>query len=139
MTIQWIGVVAAATTFLGIWFGHVAVRKIEFVAPNIWLPALIAVLAGLTLEILALASQDNHLSVFLGIFGVTLLWDGFEFWRQQKRVEKGHAPANPNNPRHVHILKESRSATTLDLLNRDPLGRPVDAEEAIQLMAEIGS
>ena len=44
-----------------------------------------------------------------GILGVTLLWDSFEFWRQQKRVIKGHAPANPDNPRHARILAENPS------------------------------
>jgi len=139
MAIQWVGLVAAAATFFGIWFGHVVVRKIEFKVPNIWLPSLVAVMAGLILEVLALSSEDNHLSVFLGIFGVTLLWDGFEFWRQQKRIEKGHAPANPDNSRHVRILAKYTSATTIDLLNRDPIGCPVNTKEAIQLVTEIKS
>jgi hypothetical protein len=134
MSVQWIGLVSAAATFLGVWLGHVAVRKIEFLAPNIWLPALAAVLLGLASEVLALASHDDTLSVFLGIVGVTLLWDGFEFWRQQKRVEKGHAPANPANPRHARILQESPAATTLNLLDRHPVGRRVHADEAIRLI-----
>jgi hypothetical protein len=134
MSVQWIGLVSAAATFLGVWLGHVAVRKIEFTAPNIWMPALIAVLIGLASEVLALASQDDTFSVFLGIMGVTLLWDGFEFWRQQRRVEKGHAPANPANARHARILQESPAATTLNLLDRDPVGRRVHADEAIRLI-----
>jgi hypothetical protein len=67
---------------------------------------------------------------------VTLLWDSFEFWRQQNRIIKGHAPANPDNPRHIRILEESQAATTLDLLNRNPIGCPVNPEEAIRLVTE---
>jgi hypothetical protein len=74
------------------------------------------------------------LQTALGIFGITLLWDALEFTRQQKRIIKGHAPANPNNPRHAKILAEYKSATTHDLLNRDPIGRVVSADEAIQLI-----
>lgn len=136
MQFQWTGIIAACGTFLGIWLGHVAVRKIEFIAPNIWLPSLVAVLCGLSLEVFALASQQDDLSAFLGILGVTLLWDGFEFWRQQRRVIKGWAPANPANPRHARILAQYPAATTLNLLDRDPVGRPVSPDEAIRLVTE---
>lgn len=133
MNNHWIGLVTAVTTFVGIWFGHVAVRKIEYIAPNIWFPSLVAALAGLLMEGFSLASSDLNLSAALGILGVTLLWDSFEFWRQEKRVKVGHAPANPDNPRHALILVESTSATTLDLLDRDPVGYPLNPDEAIRL------
>lgn len=136
MTLQWIGLISGAATFTGVWLGHVLVRKVEFVAPKIWLPISIAVVTGLALEALSLASQDDMLSVFLGILGITLLWDGFEFWRQERRVIKGHAPANPQNPRHVRILASHPSATTVDLLDRYPVGHRVTAEEAIRLILE---
>jgi hypothetical protein len=136
MHLQWIGLVAAASTFFGVWFGHIAVRKIEFKIEKIWIPIVITLFVGLSMEIWSLITDQLLLSTATGILGVTLLWDSFEFWRQQKRVIKGHAPANPNNPRHAHILKEYPSATTLDLLNRDPVGRTVSAEEAIQLVSK---
>ena len=56
------------------------------------------------------------------ILGVTLLWDALEFFRQQKRIKHGHAPANPNNPRHAKILAEYPDATTIDWLDRNPRG-----------------
>ena len=136
MQLQWIGLVAAASTFFGVWFGHVAVRKIEFKAEKLWIPIVATLALGLSFEIWSLATDRLLLSAATGILGVTLLWDSFEFWRQQKRITKGHAPANPDNPRHTRILTENPSATTLDLLNRDPFGRPVSAEEAIQLVTE---
>ena len=57
-----------------------------------------------------------------GILGVTLLWDSFEFYRQQKRIKHGHAPANPKNPRHSKILAEYPGATIVDWLDRNPRG-----------------
>ena len=139
MSIQWIGIITAITTFTGVWIGHVAVRKIEYVTSNLWLPSLVAILAGLILEFLSLISKHHMLSASLGIFAVTLLWDGIEFWRQQRRVWKGHAPANPSNPRHLRILSESSLATTFDLLDRDPVGYPVNQEDAIDLVKGIES
>jgi hypothetical protein len=130
-----LGLVAAAATFFSVWLGHVAVRKIEFASPTIWLPTLFTVLLGLGMLAFSLFTSSLFLSTVLGILGITLLWDSIEFTRQQRRVRKGHAPANPHNPRHARMLAEPGShATMLDLLKRDPIGRPVTAEEAIQLL-----
>jgi hypothetical protein len=134
MQLQWIGLVAAACTFFGVWFGHVAVRKIEFKTKKLWIPIVATLAFGLSVEVWSLVADQLYLSTATGILGVTLMWDSFEFWRQQKRIVKGHAPANPHNPRHARILKEYPTATTLDLLNRDPVGRTVSNEEAIQLV-----
>jgi hypothetical protein len=131
---NWIGLVAALTAFLSIWAGHVAVRKIEAISTTIWIPTTIFVTLGLIMEFLSLTTVNLLLSTIFGIFGITLLWDALEFTRQQKRIIKGHAPANPNNPRHAKILAKYKSATTHDLLNRDPIGRIVSADEAIQLI-----
>ncbi len=131
---NWIGLVAALTAFFSIWAGHVAVRKIEFVSPTIWLPTLIFISLGLITEYYSLITAHLPLQTALGIIGITLLWDALEFTRQQKRIVKGHAPANPNNPRHAKILAEHKTATTLDLLKRDPVGHVVSADEAIQII-----
>ena len=130
------GLAAALATFLGIWWGHVTVRVLEARLADIRPVMVIAVLLGLGMWTGALLTDWMPLSAALGIFGVTLLWDGYEFYRQEKRVKLGHAPANPRNPRHARILAKYPSATTLDLLNRVPLGRTVDAEEAVRLVAE---
>lgn len=115
-----LGLTAAATAFLAIWIGHVAVRKIEAAAPMIWIPTVVAIALGLITEYYSLVTDNLNLKTALGIIGVTLLWDALEFTRQQKRIRKGHAPANPNNPRHAKILAEYSSATTKDLLKHKP-------------------
>lgn len=121
MTLNYLGLIAAITAFLSIWGGHVAVRKIEFASPTIWLPTIICITLGIVLEYFSLITVNRPLSTVFGIVGITVLFDAFELTRQQKRIRKGHAPANPNNPRHAAILAEPNShATTLDLLKHEP-------------------
>ena len=129
MNLSWMGMIAAAATFLGIWVGHVSVRKIEFVSPTVWLPSLVALSLGLILEAAAILTESITLSIVFGIIGFTLLWDALEFWRQHRRVEKGHAPANPTNPRHARMLGAGCPATTIDWLARNPIGRQLSPEE----------
>jgi len=135
MEINTLGLVAAVTAFLTIWIGHIAVRKVEAESLNIKMPMSIAIALGLVAEFGALSTANRPLSTALGILGITLLWDAFEIYRQQNRIKHGHAPANPNNPRHVKILAEYPTATTLDLLKRDPVGRRVCHEEAPNLIS----
>ena len=127
MEINILGFIAALTAFFSIWFGHVAVRKIEFLSPTIWMPSVMFAAVGLLTEYLSLITNNQLLSTALGILGITLLFDTLEFTRQQRRIIKGHAPANPNNSRHARILAEHPSATTLDLLKREPAGRLIKA------------
>ena len=129
MALNWIGLIAAGATFLGVWFGHVSVRKVEYLSPSIWIPSGAALLFGLLFELAALRSENINLSTALGIFGITLLWDALEFWRQHQRVRKGHAPANPDNPRHARLLRSSQLPTTFDWLDRNPTGRQLTIEE----------
>lgn len=120
-----VGIAAALAALAGIWFGHVAVRWIEFRTANLKLAAFLVVLLGLFLEIASLGAPTRWLSAGLGILGVTFLWDAVELFRQEKRVKRGHAPANPLNPRHQRILAEHPAATTEDPYKQ--LGR--DKEE----------
>jgi hypothetical protein len=134
MEINLIGLIAALAAFLGIWLGHVSVRVIERNAKTLWPPIIIAVFLGLALEWVSLSTLNLQLSTAFGILGITILWDALEFTRQHRRVIKGHAPANPSNPRHARILAKHPSATTLDLLKRDPIGRQVNPDEAVQMV-----
>jgi uncharacterized membrane protein YbhN (UPF0104 family) len=132
-----IGVIAAFAAFLSVWFGHVAVRKIEFVSPTIWIPTTIFAALGIFVEFLSLSLVNRQLSVTFGILGITLLFDALELTRQKKRVKKGHAPANPNNPRHARILAEHPTATTQDLLKREPVAYGTPADEISQLSSNL--
>ena len=92
------------------WLGHVAVRKIEYISEKLWIPIVITLIIGLCVEVWSLLTDLLLLSTATGILGVTLLWDSFEFWRQQKRIIKGHAPANPDKIAAFHVMPTARQA-----------------------------
>ena len=129
MQINLVGLISGLTAFLSIWWGHIAVRAIEAKVEKLWPPMLGAILLGITAEMIALRTENISLSAVFGIAGMTLLWDAFEFYRQEKRVKNGHAPANPDNPRHARILANHPAATVLDWLDRDPRGRAYTIDE----------
>lgn len=129
MEINFIGFASALATFLGVWLGHISVRKIERETVYLWIPALIALGLGAGFEIASFLISNLSLSAMCGVLGVTLLWDSFEFYRQQKRIKHGHAPANPKNPRHAKILAEYPNAATFDWLDRDPRGGAYSSAE----------
>jgi hypothetical protein len=135
MGLNLIGLAAGMALFYGVWIGHVLVRKLEYKSASLIFPSVCFALIGISLVIGSFLAGSQPISAILGILGMTALWDSFEFFRQEKRVIKGHAPANPSNARHARILEQYSLATPLDLLNRDPIGRPVNAEEAIKLIA----
>ena len=119
MAIEYAGLAAAAATFSGVWFGHVAVRRIEFAAPSLGMPIILFALLGLFSEGLALASPAFSASALFGILGATFLYDVIEFRRQERRVLEGRARANPLNPRHRAAI-EAGKAILEDPLARDP-------------------
>ena len=136
MTFNSIGLVTALTAFFSIWFGHVAVRKIEWSSPTIWLPTLFFASLGFGLEVFSVLTSNQLAAIISGIVGMTLLWDALEFTRQQNRIKKGHAPANLNNPRHLRLMQQHVTVTPFDLLKREPVGRVVAEKEAMQLIME---
>lgn len=130
MDINWLGLASASATFLGVWIGHVSVRKIEREVERIWIPSTVVLLFGLELLLASFLTSNLILATICGILGVTLLWDALELAvRQPNRIKHGHAPANPNNPRHAKILAAYPNATTVDWLDRDPRGFPYTKEE----------
>ena len=96
MNVQWAGVVLGITTVVTIGVGHVLVRKLNYHFGT--KPAPLAFLLGLSAMAASLFTDHNILSGIFGILGVTTLWDGYELIRQEERVRKGIAPANPNRP-----------------------------------------
>ncbi|HNC87738.1 MAG TPA: DUF4491 family protein [Anaerolineales bacterium] len=130
MQINLIGPAAALATFLGVWLGHVSVRKIERETVHLWKPTVIAILLSAGFGTASFLTSSLPLSAICGILSVTLFWDALEIAvRQPKRIKHGHAPANPKNPRHAKILAEYPEATTIDWLDRDPRGTPYSAAE----------
>ena len=88
MTLQWSGIVLAITTFVTIGAGHVLVRRLHpKFGTRLGIPFM---LAGGVLMFASLFLADNLVSGFLGIFAITTFWDGIEFFRQEKRVQRGH-------------------------------------------------
>ena len=135
MELNWLGPASAFATFFGIWIGHVSVRKIEREVERIWIPSALALLFGIGLVTASFITPNLILSTICGILAVTLFWDALELAiHQPNRIKRGHAPANPNNPRHSMILATFPSATTIDWLDRDPRGIPYTNEELNSLM-----
>ncbi len=135
--LNWIGLISALTTFLTIAFGHIMVRELEYRIHTIKPAITICIFLGIGLEIGALLADSRTTSAIFGIIGITVLWDGFEFYRQQKRVIKGHAPANPDNPRHQRILSQSPTATTINIIDRDPRGYPYSEDEIQNILQGV--
>lgn len=121
--LQFAGFWMAMVTFLGIWCGHVGVRWLEAHSPNIWPPIVVLASSGVALNVFSLFAPNLTLAGVSSIIGITLMWDALEVYRQQRRVLKKHAPANPDNPRHAAYLAAGK-AITEDLLNREPQGAP---------------
>jgi short subunit fatty acids transporter len=113
------GLILGITVIAGIWSGHVLVRQIEFTTSDLRVPVILFFMVGILLACLSLVIQSDILSGVLGILGIILFWNGIEIRHQEKRVRKGHAPANQANPRHQRILMEYPEATTENLLKHD--------------------
>ncbi|MCJ7513327.1 MAG: DUF4491 family protein [Anaerolineales bacterium] len=128
MSLNVVGLAAAMAAFLGVWLGHVYVRRLESASTTLGVPIALAGLIGLGLEVAAVLSRSPIVSAGLGILGMTALWDMLELRRQARRVAAGHAPANPSNPRHARLLLEGR-ATTVDWMAREPEGHRLTPEE----------
>ena len=86
MNLEWSGLVFAVTTFTTIALGHVLVLRLHPVLgirlgiPLIILGVLVLAFSGTT--------ANGLLFGILGIVGVTTCWDGIEFFRQEKRVQR---------------------------------------------------
>lgn len=86
MTLQWAGVLFALVTILTIGVGHVLVRRLH--ARFGTRPAVYFFLFGGVVLLSSLATSDNLLSGVLGITAITLIWDGVEMFRQEKRMRR---------------------------------------------------
>jgi hypothetical protein len=96
MTLQWAGPVLAFVTVATIGIGHVMVVKTNYRYGTKPTPLVFGL--GLAFLLLSLWTSSDLASAVLGIVGVTMLWDGFELYRQEERIRRGHAHANPDRP-----------------------------------------
>ena len=88
MNFQWTGLVLAISTFSTIGVGHVLVRRLHSkFGARLGVPFM--VLGGVLMVISAFAEDDLSSGV-LGVVAITTFWDGIEFFRQEKRAQKGH-------------------------------------------------
>ncbi len=94
--INYTGPILAFTVFATIGIGHVLVRFLNYHLGT--LPGIPFLLSGIASLISSIWISSNLWSSIVGIVGITLFWDGVEFYRQEKRVKKGHAPENPKRP-----------------------------------------
>ena len=81
---QFAGVVLAAVTFLTIAIGHVLVRHLH--AGFGTRPAVPFFICGALVLLASLLAQNDLLSAVLGLSAITLVWDGIEMFRQEKRM-----------------------------------------------------
>ena len=89
MNLQVGGVILAVVTFATIAAGHVLVRRLH--ARFGTRPAAPLFVAGLIVLLASLATGDDLTSGVLGITAVTILWDGVEMYRQEKRMQRERA------------------------------------------------
>jgi hypothetical protein len=88
MNFQWAGLLLATTTFGTIAIGHILVRRLH---PRLGTrPGIPLLLLGVGVMVASALVKSNHLSGVLGIVAITTIWDGIEFFRQEKRVQTGH-------------------------------------------------
>lgn len=88
------GLIVGIGTFLLIGLFHVIVIKSEYYfGKEIWF-----LFAGVGIAAIALSTviQSMIISSLAAVFGITCLWSVKELFEQEKRVEKGWFPSNPN-------------------------------------------
>ena len=91
---NWLGLAIGACTFLIIGLFHPIVIKCEYYfGTRCWWWFLIA---GIALGVLAVIVSDVFFSSLLGVTAFSCLWSIIEIFEQQKRVQRGWFPRNPN-------------------------------------------
>jgi ABC-type Fe3+-siderophore transport system permease subunit len=87
------GAVLAAIAIVGIGLGHIWVRTMEYhFGKRIW-P--LSMVIGAALVGASFFAASDFVSALLAIPGAIFLYAVKEFFEQERRVLKGHAPRNP--------------------------------------------
>lgn len=88
------GLIIGAAVFLIIGIFHPLVIKGEYYfSKKIW-PAFL--ICGILFILISLFIENTLLSSILGVTGFSSLWSILEIFEQEKRVQKGWFPKNPN-------------------------------------------
>lgn len=91
---NFMGILIGVVSFLSIGLFHPIVIKAEYrFSKSIW-PVFCA--AGILLLIASAFVSQIFLSCTLAVVGMSCMWSIFELFEQEKRVEKGWFPKNPN-------------------------------------------
>lgn len=91
---NWYGVLIGAVSFLTIGLFHPIVIKAEYyLSAKVW-PVFL--LAGLGFCVGSLFVGNDVIAAVLAVVGFSCLWSILELKHQEKRVEKGWFPENPN-------------------------------------------
>ena len=88
------GILIGAISFLSIGVFHPIVIKAEYYFSKSCWPVFLV--AGIILMILSAMTQNVVLSSALAVIGMSSWWSILELFEQEKRVQKGWFPANPN-------------------------------------------
>jgi len=88
------GILIGAISFLSIGVFHPIVIKAEYYFSKSCWPVFLA--AGIVLIILSAMTSNVVLSSALAVIGMSGWWSILELFEQEKRVQKGWFPANPN-------------------------------------------
>jgi len=86
----WIGLIS----FLIIGIFHPIVKAAEYyIGKKVWPVFLIG---GILILLASLRIENEVFEAAAGVLGFTMLWSIHELFEQEKRVEKGWFPSNPN-------------------------------------------
>ena len=88
------GILIGIISFLSIGVFHPIVIKAEYHFSKSCWPVFLA--AGIVLIILSAMTSNVVLSSALAVIGMSGWWSILELFEQEKRVQKGWFPANPN-------------------------------------------
>ena len=88
------GVIIGLCSFITIGIFHPIVIKSEYyIGKKVW-PAFL--ILGIVSIVLSLFQENIVIASLLGVLGFSFFWSIQELFDQEKRVQKGWFPANPN-------------------------------------------
>ena len=110
------GIIIGAAVFLCIGLFHPIVIKSEYYfGKRCWW---VFLLVGLIALVGSLFVRSEVFSILLGVFSFSCFWSIFELFEQEKRVERGWFPRNPERKHCRTLLYKNAVCIGLALCNR---------------------